>query len=222
MNEVKNLIFKKCDLKRISDGKVFMLTGHYFLLEAMHGVVLETEHRYDDMCPKVNGLDEDLFYDNYVIISTEAIHSEFDLIEQERPDGFKSSTKASEINSFDAMIALFEKIYYDKLNSPKMRRFNTGGGVTFNADSGDLSSLTPHSIITENTVSIVKRVAFSNTLLRKLILNEYYVDQIFAQIKEEMEELGCTHYTFIRHDGSILRRLQLTKDVELRAVGLKK
>lgn len=225
LNKIKthDIRFKnKESIQYIED--VIMLTGEAHLLENVHGLVIETEINYPNIGEALESRKEHgPFYNHKIILSVGAFTRDLEFVPRKRPEGFTSSTGIGALVQFESEIKIFEEAYSKQLTEPKMRRLDTLGGITKNADKGSLFDLSPAVSVTEYTEEVVKRISLSRPILRKLLDREVLAKEFFDQIKEEMLDLGCPYYTFKRPDGrSFLVLLENSPEVEIRAYGYAK
>lgn len=212
-----------------------MVTGNGFLLREMHGILLETEEHYPDLelddgkvlrtCS--NSYVEDLVFKNYIMLSIGSLsryaNREGFTVKKRRPQGFVSSSSSGKEAQISSDIIEFSEMYSSELTEPKIRRYNTDGGITIaSKDDGSLFDLSDATVVTKNTEEVVKRVKIPHSILMELLKDKDAGKQFFKQIKEEMESLGCPHYTFKRPDGcEALYREDYHSNIELRACGIR-
>ena len=212
-----------------------MVTGNGFLLRSHHGIILETEEYYPDLeldDGKVlklysNSYSEDLVFKNYIMLSIGSLsrysNREGFTVKKRRPQDFVSNSSSGKELQIRADIEGFCELYSEELTEPKIRKYNTDGGITIaNKDDGSLFDLEEAPIVTKNTEEVVKRIKIPHTILLDLLNNKKEGKQLFKQIKEDMTSLGCPHYTFKRPDGcDALYREDYHSNIELRACGMR-
>lgn len=230
-NEVQTLkeILKEREDLKIGDSTL-MVTGNLFLLEARHGVLFETEEHYGDITlpdGKVvntysSSYEDDLIFENYVMLPITTINR-YGSVKKRRPEGFVSKSSTSKELQIKTDIDSFMEMYSEELKEPKIRIYNTDGGVTIGKkDDGALFDLAKAPIVTKNTEEVVKRLKIPHKILMELLEDRDKGKAFFNQIKEEMKSLGCPHYTFERPDGEIkLYRKEFHSNIELRAYGMR-
>ena len=209
------------------DNIIIMCTGNAAMLEGRHGIIIETEEDYSDIC--TSGNSSNFLFENSVIVSLRGLLTSLGkdsvFIKRVRPSGFKSKSCTNKNTSFDIAIETFIQRNKDRIDSHKIRNLNTRGGVTVaNYDLGALFDLTEAPILSMNKGEVIKRLKIGYEMLTELNKSSELSKELFDQIEEEMSELGCPYFTFSRPDeGVILRRDEkFSKYVEIRAFGLEK
>jgi len=212
---------QKFDIKRKSDGKIFLLTGHAKLLQDHHGFIFETEHDYPELSTDNNSSYKG-FYNHFSIMSIVVFTRDFKLVSKVRPEGFVSSSTAGESDHFKAECDIFIENNSDRVYSKKLRRLDIGDGITFGGNEGGLYDLVDPAKLIELDTEVIKRLSIDEVMLRKLANSPFLTEELFTSIDEQMEELGCKYYTFERPDGgSIIKLLEGRRAAEIRAVGYK-
>jgi hypothetical protein len=225
-------------LEKLDDNDLVMgnnkilVTGNSKILEGMHGVIIETEEAYKHLLDEDGNIVEnitlqydsidgsDLLFKYYIVLGLGALNRA-SLKPKRRPSGFVSNSCNGLELEISADMDVFSDMYRSYITGPKLRIYNTDGGITIaSKDDGALFDLSEAPIVTKNTEEVVKRIKIPHKILKEFIENKDNGHSFFEQIKEEMESLGCKHYTFKRPDGSdALYRSQYASTIEIRAYG---
>jgi len=201
------------------------LSGNYEMMESHNGIAIETNREVSsEILEYYKIVDKSPIFDNYITLSIQALNAsseEGKFVKVDKSNREDTGHKKY-LEELDKAVKKFEEVNKNNLEVTRLSMFGLEGSAVTYSSEGSLFSLEDPKKAEFRPHETVLRVLLDLDTL-KIISNPRYSGRFFTEIKEEMESKGCTSYTFTPPDGgSMIRRKNLSKLVELRAYGYSK